>query len=159
MSRLDLIYKSATELVVKKTTIGQLKALGGVALIVAVEFVFFRSPDMGKAERGILLVFILLTLCTAFRPVKALLSKEHFLFNLDLKAFFHNQALRASFSDIEYVEIFHIIGGSDTPDTYTLNIRLKNKSSIEIDSSSDQTEVNRVAGEIAFFINKEVKRR
>ncbi|MES2286928.1 MAG: hypothetical protein V4547_14655 [Bacteroidota bacterium] len=156
--RLKIIYNNKTELIIRKTIIGQLLVIGGALLSIVIGGFIINSIDnIGNVELIIIWAVLASILYNSYKPIKTIISKEQFSFDLTSQTIYYNNDLKTTFSEVEFIEIVNISGGEGGSDSYLLNLRLKDKSSIQIDDNPNGKETRKVAGEIGTFINKEIK--
>ena len=158
--RFSINYNNGNELVIKKKTLSQLLTIAWQVLVFIILIVFsFSKDDIGQTEKGIIFLVAASIIVGAYKPLKTIISKEQFSFNLTSQTIYQNKNLKTTFSKVDYIEIVHLSGGDGGSDSYLINLRLKDKTSIQIDDSPNSNETNKVAGEIASFINKEVRKK
>jgi hypothetical protein len=157
MERLKIIYNNKSKLIIKKTMSGQLLSVGGVLFSIIVGYFIISTSDFGKMELMIVCIIFLSILISAYKPIKTIISREYFSFDQIFQTIHHNKKLKATFNEVEYIELIDIDGGSEGRDSCLLNLRLKDNTSIQIDDNPDRNETRKIAGEIATFINKEIK--
>jgi hypothetical protein len=154
--KLKVLYPDKTTLLVKKTMWGQLVLL--LTAPVGLLFLYFVSTQatMGATEKLFFIVIAGGILISAIKPLKIIIFQEQFSFNNTTQNVFRNKEQKAHFNEIDNVEIISCDG--DSP-SYLLNLRLMDRSSIQIADATDRKEVFRIAGEIASFTNKKLVKK
>ena len=105
--RLKLDYNNGNELIIKKTIKGQLITLA-LVLVFSLFTLFIFSHFFEKTGVFETLIIVLISgsmLFGAYKPIKALIKKEQFIFDSTSKLFYLKNIPKASFNEIECVEI------------------------------------------------------
>lgn len=157
--RLKLEFKG-NQLLVKKTKNTQIKTTLFLLILSVAFFIGFYSSEMNEVEYSPFFVgmFIFSMAILLYNAVKIIIVNNYFLFDQINQTIYKKSILLLTFTDVEYVEL-RVITGKEKRNSYILNLRLKNKNSIELDNNLREDQVNEVSEKIAMFINKEVKKK
>jgi hypothetical protein len=153
---LELSY-DGSRLIIRRSTKAQLWRIAFAIVSTAILLFIFlqRSPEMRNNLNFLHLFILAAIVIQLYAPVRALILKEYFVFDQSSQTIFRKEDAKANFNEVNFIEIEVIY--SDGSNEYKLLIRLKDKSAIEIEKSTKEAEIRRVAGEIATFIDKPVK--
>jgi hypothetical protein len=156
-----ILTNDGEQLTIRKTNKGELIRLGiMILMLIGVVLLMVYLPFENNSRFYYLFYGfgILSLLISLFRQIKVFISKDHLLFDHSTQMVYGKETTLAAFAEVDYIEIRRIASTEKKEEsTYLLNLRLNNKSSIEIDNRAQKKETERVAGEIALFIKKEVK--
>ena len=150
--RLELEYKSP-QLIIRKSAKVQIKII--FYSIVSVILFLMAFENAKENFHFVVCLLIAVTAFALYKPIRIVISKEYFIIDQGTQKIYKKEATLARFDSVSFVEIETVSDGDS--DAYRLSIRLKNKSEIRIDKSSRESEIRRVAGEIAYYLDKEVK--
>jgi len=94
-----------------------------------------------------------------YNSIKLLISKDHLVFSKMSQSIHRKEKIVATFQEVDHVEWRAFIASDTGENNYLLNLRLRNKSSIEIDNKLDKAEIKKVSEAIGAFLNKEIKKK
>lgn len=155
---LELEY-NGNKLIIKRSTKAQLISityLMCINIVFIIAGIYFTKSSENPGSMYLFWFIVAACIFQLFKPIRELISNEYFVFDQTSKRIYKKDVVKATFDQVDYLEI-EVISGGDSSDSYKLILRLNNKPSIQIEQSTKAEEIRRVAGEIATFIDVKVK--
>lgn len=156
-TRMQLEY-TGDQLTIRKPVKTQ---LGNIFLILtpAVLFILAIGYAKGFGENFQYIVFfgIICIALGTYKPIIVIVSGEYFTFDQPTQQIYRKGTAIADFKDVSHVEVKSISDSEST--SYALRIKLTSELEIKLDESNRENEIRRVAGEVAYFMDKEIRQK